>query len=70
MKTLNESLIEEFDKIIEDLKMSKDEDLKKVNIEKLRRIYKELLNHKNDSENFESAARTVLNTVISKEFKN
>lgn len=67
MKTLNESLIEEFDEIIEEFDFSK-EDKQDVDKEKLKRIYKELLNHKDDNQDFEKSARTIVNTVLNKEF--
>lgn len=67
MKTLNESLIEEFKEIVDEFDFT-DGDEQKVDKEKLERIYKELLQHKDNSEDFEKSARTVVNRVLNKEF--
>ena len=67
MKTLNESLIEEFEELMNEFDFSNDGQ-QKVDKEKLKRIYMELLKHKDNSEDFEKSARTVVNTVISREF--
>lgn len=67
MKTLNESLIEEFEEILSEFDFSNDRQ-QKVDKEKLKRIYIELLKHKDNSEDFEKSARTVVNTVISRDF--
>ena len=39
-----------------------------VENEKLKRIYTELLRHKDNSEDFEKSARTIVNTVLNREF--
>jgi hypothetical protein len=67
MKTLNESLKEEFEELVDEFDFS-NTDQNKVDREKLKRIYSELLKHKDNSEDFEKSARTVVNTVISREF--
>jgi len=67
MKTLNESLIEEFEELVDEFDFSNDEQ-QKVDKKKLKRIYIELLKYKDDSESFEKSARTVLKTILSKEF--
>lgn len=68
MKTLNESLIEEFEELVNEFDFSIKNVEQKVDKEKLHRIYIELLKYKNDSESFEKSARTVLKTTLSKEF--
>lgn len=68
MKTLNESLTEEFDEIINEFDFS-GENAEKIDKTKLKRIYKELLKHKDESEDFEKAARTVVNIILSREFE-
>lgn len=67
MQTLNESLIEEFKEILNEFDFSESED-QKVNKDKLERIYKELLKHKDNSKDFKKSARTVVNRVLNKEF--
>lgn len=67
MKTLNESLIDEFDEIIDQMRLSGSLDIN-IDIDKLRRIYKELLKYKDESDDFQKAARTVVNTILSREF--
>ena len=67
MKTLNESLIEEFKEILDDFDFT-NQDEQTIDKDKLERIYKELLQHKDNSEDFEKSARTVVNRVLSKEF--
>lgn len=68
MKTLNESLIEEFEELVDEFDFSNDGQ-QKVDKGKLKRIYMELLLHKDNSEDFEKSARTVVNTVLNKEFE-
>lgn len=67
MKTLNESLIEEFKEILDEFDFT-NQDEQKVDKDKLKRIYKELLKHKDNFEDFEKSARTAVNRVLSKEF--
>lgn len=68
MKTLKESLIEEFEELVNEFDFSSDEQ-QKVDKEKLKRIYMELLKHKDNSEDFDKSARTVVNIVLNKEFE-
>lgn len=66
MKTLNESLIEEYEIITEEFDFSVGD--QNVDPNKLKRIYNVLLKHKDDSKDFERSARTVVNIVLSNEF--
>lgn len=68
MKTLNESLTEEFYKLLYELeKESKDHD---IDYDILMKIYKLLLTQKEQKNTTEDeAARTIVNTIIRTEFK-
>ena len=66
MKTLNDSLIAEFDEALESIIQG---DFDEVDHNILKRIYKELLSFKDDREHFDRSARTLVNTILKKDFK-
>lgn len=68
MKTLNQSLVDEFEQILKEFDFSIGNG-QVVDKNKLKKIYIELLKHKDNNEDFEKSARTVVNTVLNNEFK-
>lgn len=68
MKTLIDSLIEEFNLLITS-GLDTDQINKNIDYDKLRRIYRQLLLHRDEKDDFDSAARTLVNSILNNEFQ-
>ena len=68
MKTLNESLLEEFDDIIK-AKKKEDSIPEGIDVDILRKMYSDLLKFKGESADFAKDARTLINTALNNYFR-